>query len=95
MNGFGLIQLVSRLERPSIVARYRRSPGRLGMVTLARRAESSPGFGPLLLCANPALRQFIPNGFDEAVSERTGRSLSWQWSESIALEAPYVQAVNP
>lgn len=95
MNGFGLVQLVSRLERPSIVARYRRSPGRLGMVTLARRAESSPGFGPLLLCANPALRQFIPNGFDEAVSERTGRSLSWQWSESIALEAPYVQAVNP
>lgn len=95
MNGFGLVQLVSRLERPSIVARYRRSRGRLGMVTLARRAESAPGHGSLLLCANPALDRFIPDGFGEQVTARTGRSLAWQWSESIALEAPYVQAVSP
>lgn len=95
MNGFGLVQLVSRLERPSIVSRYRRSRGRLGMITLGRRAESAPGHGTLLLCANPGLKRFIPESFANAVTQRTGRSLSWQWSESIALEAPYVQAVSP
>ena len=94
MNGFGLVQLVSRLERPSILARYRRARGRLGMITLARRAESAPGHGSLLLCANPALRQHIPDDFAAAVSTRTGRSLQWEWSESVALEAPYVQSLG-
>jgi hypothetical protein len=94
MNGFGLVQLVSRLERPSILARYRRARGRLGMVTLARRAESAPGHGSLLLCAHPALRQHIPEEFAAAVSARTGRLLKWEWSESVALEAPYVQSLS-
>lgn len=94
MNGFGLVQLVSRLERPSILSRYRRARGRLGMITLARRAESAPGHGYLLLCAHPALRQYIPDGFADAVSARTGRLLKWEWSESVALEAPYVQSLS-
>lgn len=94
MNGFGLVQLVSRLERPSILARYRRARGRLGMVTLARRAESAQGHGALLLCANPALRPHIPDDFSAVVAARTGRALQWQWSESVALEAPYVQSLS-
>ncbi|MFM6931900.1 MAG: ribonuclease E/G [Novosphingobium sp.] len=94
MNGFGLVQLVSRLERPSILARYQQARGRLGMVTLARRAESAPGHGALLMCAHPALRQHIPSDFESAVTARTGRRLKWDWSESVALEAPYVQSLS-
>ncbi|MFM5906731.1 MAG: ribonuclease E/G [Novosphingobium sp.] len=91
MNGFGLVQLVSRLERPSILQRYRAHPERLGVVTLARRAEGMAGAGPLLLCINPQLRPHIPANFESMLHKRTGRSLDWHLADTIALTSPYVQ----
>ncbi|MFM5931685.1 MAG: ribonuclease E/G [Novosphingobium sp.] len=95
MNGFGLVQLVSRLERPSILQRYRTSPERLGVVTLARRAESIQDPGRLLLCVNPQLRAHIPANFESLLQQRTGRMLAWHESPDIALTSPYVQVTGP
>lgn len=95
MNGFGFVQLVSRLERPSIVARYQRAPRTLAGITLARRAEAATDPGKLLLCANPALRGRLPFEFANDVRQRTGRDFEWHWDDGIALNAPYVQTVAP
>lgn len=94
MNGFGLVQLVSRLERASIAQRYRGARHYLALVTLARRAESVQGHGPLLLCANPLLQTAIAERFESEIAARTGRPLKWHWSNEITLNSPYVQVVN-
>ncbi len=56
MNGFGLVQLVARLQRPSLLqlATYRRAGAAWRM--LLRRAELLEGAGQIELTINPALR---------------------------------------
>lgn len=95
MNGFGFVQLVSRLERPSIVARYQRAPRTLAGITLARRAEAITDPGKLLLCANPGLRGRLPFELEAQLRQRTGRDLEWNWDSDLALNAPYVQTIMP
>lgn len=95
MNGFGFVQLVARLERPSIPALYQRDPARVALVTLARRAEALRDPGTLRLCAHPALSRALPPGFDQELSARTGRLLEWHWDEGLALHSPGVQAIAP
>lgn len=95
MNGFGFVQLVSRLERPSLIARYQASPLRLAAITLARQAEAATGQGALLLQANPAIQAALPAGFADALERRTGRSLRWHWDVALAPTATAVQTISP
>lgn len=95
MNGFGFVQLISRLERPSIVARYQHAPRTLAGITLARRAEAITDPGKLLLCVNPGLRGLLPATFEHELRQRTGRDFEWNWDSDLALNAPYVQTIMP
>ena len=87
-NGFGFVQLVSRMERPSLAALYQRFPARVAVETLVRRAEALRDPGPLLLSAHPDLRPALCTGFDAALQARTGRPHTWHWDEGLALQAP-------
>jgi hypothetical protein len=93
MNGFGFVQLVSRLERPSLL--HRAAFQRAGMAVrgLLRRAELLEGAGALLLSGHPALKaQLTPEWLAE-LARRTGRDVRWEARPALALETPQAQLV--
>lgn len=93
MNGFGFVQLVARLERPSLL--HRAAFQRAGMAAraLLRRAELLEGAGAVLLSGHPALEaQLTPEWLAE-LARRTGREVRWQARPTLAIEAPQAQLV--
>lgn len=95
MNGFGLVQLVSRLERPSLLARFRFDRARAEALALLRRAERVAGPGALLVVANRAVMAAIePDWWDE-LARRSGRTVHRELRESLADRAGFAQAITP
>jgi len=93
MNGFGFVQLVARLERPSLAALYQRNPARVAANMLERMALSAKPGGTLVLHANPALRRGLAHDFSAELRRRAGREFTWAWDDDIALQSPFVQTV--
>ena len=93
MNGFGFVQIVSRLERPSLL--HRIAQGRVGAATrlLLRRAEGITDPGVLLLTCHPAVKARIKPEWREELARRTGRDARIEGDPALALEAGFAQAV--
>jgi hypothetical protein len=94
MNGFGFVQLVARLERPSLLHRLARDRAGAAARLLLRRAEQLDGAGALLAAANPAVLAAIRPDWREALARRTGREIRWQPDAALALEAGHAQVVE-
>ena len=95
INGFGLVQLVSRLERPSLLHRFHLDRARAEARALLRRAERVTGPGALLVVANRAVLTAIERTHREDLARRSGRAVTFELRESLADHAGFAQAVSP
>lgn len=93
MNGFGFVQLVARLERPSILHRLTRSRVAAAARLLLRSAEGVSDPGAILLTVHPALKPNLKTEWLEELARRTGRETRVETSPTLALEAGFAQAV--
>jgi hypothetical protein len=94
INGFGLVQLVSRLERPSLLHRFAGDRAGAAARLLLRRAEMVEAPGTLLLSAHPAVRSATRTIWLAELERRTGRTIAWHEDPGLALDAGFAQAVS-
>ncbi|CDO34750.1 ribonuclease [Novosphingobium sp. KN65.2] len=93
MNGFGFVQLVARLERPSILQRVRQEPCAASARLLLRRAEQVSEPGVLLLKAHPQVCNAIATAWQDELQRRTGRRIRIEPDSNLALAGGFAQAV--
>ena len=94
MNGFGLLHIVARLERPSLLHRLAFARAGAAARLLLRRAERVAEPGKLLLTAHPAVVSQIGETWLDELARRTGRTVRIQSDPALALEGGFAQAVT-
>lgn len=96
MNGFGFVQLVARLEGPSLLHRF--ATTRLGVSArmALRRAElAAQGTGRmLLLTVHPALKAKLKADWLADLARRTGREVRIATDPGLAIEAAHAQLLD-
>jgi len=95
MNGFGFVQIVSRLARPSLL--HRIGQGRVGAAArlLLRQAETLSDPGVLLITCHPAIKARLKPDWLDELGRRTGRDVRIETDPALALDAGFAQAVAP
>jgi len=93
MNGFGFVQLVARLERPSILQRFARNRTGAAARLLLRRAEDIGSPGAILLTCHPAVEACLQEAWLSDLAQRTGREIRTATDPALALEAGFAQSV--
>ena len=97
MNGFGFVQLVARLEGPSLLHRF--ATARMGAAArmALRRAELAADGGTgrtLLLTVHPALKAKLKEPWLAELSRRSGRALELAVDPALAIEGAHAQLLQ-
>lgn len=95
INGFGFVQIVSRVTGPSILHRAQFRRTRAAIRQLLRRAERVEEPGALLLTAHPALQPLFRDEWRDELARRTGREIRWKIDPAVAIEGGFAQAISP
>ncbi len=93
MNGFGLVQIVSRLERPSLLHLASRHRAELVWRRLLRRADGLEGAGHLELTIPSGLERAVEPQHLAALERGSGRRVTLRLDPALALEAPHAQLI--
>lgn len=92
MNGFGFVQIVTRLEGPSLLHRFAASRAGACARMALRCGELAQGAGrTLLLAVHPALKAKLKEQWLIELAERTGKEVRIETDQGLALEAPSAQ----
>ncbi|AKM09199.1 ribonuclease [Croceicoccus naphthovorans] len=94
MNGFGFVQIVTRLTGPSIVHRFARDSLGAAARQLLRRAESVGGAGPILMTCHPLVEARISPEWRAELSRRTGREIRVEADPTLDPSGGFAQAVS-
>lgn len=94
MNGFGFVQLVARMVRPSVLHLYTHDRTAAAARLLLRRAERVSAPGALLLTCHPAVKAHIRGEWIEELARRTGRIVRVEENAALAPEAGFAQAIT-
>ncbi len=94
MNGFGFVQLVARLEGPSLLHRFATSRTAMAARMALRRAELVEGAGVTLLTVHPALKAKLKPDWLAEIERRTGRPLRIETDPGLAIETASAQVVG-
>lgn len=93
MNGFGFVQLVARLSRPSLLHHLQFGRREASARRLLRRAELVEEPGALLLTAHPSVATKLREDWLADLTRRTGREVRLGSDPMLALSAAFAQAV--
>ena len=89
------MQIVARLEGPSLLHRFATSRVRMCAQYALRVGERAEGIGPvLLLTVHPSLKAKLKPEWLEELAKRTGRKVRIETSPTLALEAPSAQILS-
>jgi hypothetical protein len=94
MNGFGFVQLVGRLEIPSLLHRLTFSRAVACARYALRQAERLEGAGTLLIKCHPAVKAAIAEAWIIELQELSGKQVRIESDPSLALEAPQAQIIS-
>jgi len=95
MNGFGFVQLVARLDGPSLL--HRCASARMAMCArfALRLAERAEGHGPVLaLRVHPAVLAAVKPEWLAELRRRTGRNVTLSQDPGLAPDAPSAQILT-
>jgi len=95
MNGFGFVQIVARLEGPSLLHRLAYRPAGAAARMALRRAERVEGPGVTLLTVHPSVKAAILPEWQAELERRTGRLLRIAVEPGLAPIAATAQIVAP
>ncbi len=93
MNGFGFVQIVARLQRPSLLRMIGHHGPSAAARMLLRRAEMIGEPGALLLTCHPAIKARLKPEWLAELARRTGREVRIALDPGLALEGAFAQAV--
>lgn len=93
MNGFGFVQVVARLTRPSLLHLLARDRAGAAARLLLRQGEQVAGTGAVLLTCHPAVATALHADWLTELKRRTGRATLVRTDPGLALAAPFAQAV--
>ncbi len=93
MNGFGLVQIVARLEGPSLLHRMATSRAGSAARLALRQAEAVEEPGAIELTVHPAVKARLKSEWLDELARRTGRTIRVETDPALALEAGFAQAV--
>lgn len=94
MNGFGFVQIVARLDGPSLLHRFATARLAAAARMALRRAELAADHGigrALLLTAHPALKAKLKDAWLAELARRTGREVRIETDPGLAIEAAHAQ----
>ncbi|MBX7501895.1 ribonuclease [Qipengyuania sp. YG27] len=94
MNGFGFVQIVARLEGPSLLHRFAISRVGLAARMALRRAEMVEGPGATLLTVHPALKAKLKPEWLAELERRSARPVRIEIDPGLAIEAAAAQIVG-
>lgn len=94
MNGFGFVQLVAKLTRPSLLHLCARDRAGAAARLLLRAAEQVDAPGALLLTCHPSVEAALRSEWHEELARRTAREIRLKVDPGLALSAGFAQAVE-